>query len=68
VSPEETFAVIKELQRINKQQISNREKVLELSEQLENDIDNDEIRMEIKKLEIENIGLYKRDKQLISKL
>lgn len=47
MSSEETFAVIKELQRINKQQITNREKVLELSEQLENDIDNDEIRMEI---------------------
>jgi hypothetical protein len=60
--------VVKELQIINEKQIANRQKVLELSKLLENDTTNDKVRMDIKKLGIEYIGLSKRDKQLISML
>ena len=60
--------IVKEIQKINEQQIENRKKVLELSKKLEKDVENEKIRMEIKKLEVENIGLSKRDKQLIREL
>jgi hypothetical protein len=60
--------IVKEFQKINEQQIENRKKVLELSKKLEKDTENEKIRMEIKKLEVENIGLSKRDKQLVRKL
>jgi hypothetical protein len=68
ISQEKRLEILKELQRVNKKQISNREKTLELSMKLEEDIANEKIRMDIKKLEIENIALNKRDKELVSKL
>jgi hypothetical protein len=68
MSPEERLKIIKEMQRINEEQVANREKALLLSKELEQDILNQKISMDIKKLEIENIGLHKRFKDLTSKL
>lgn len=65
---EERLERVLEMQRINEKQISNREKSMELAKKLEEDIENERIRLELKKLEIEYMSLYKRHKELVSKL
>ena len=65
---EDRLDIVLKMQRINELQISNREKTLQLSKKLAQDIENEKIRLEIKKLEVENIGLHQRCKELTSKL
>ncbi|MEK3886544.1 hypothetical protein [Bacillus sp. FSL K6-3431] len=68
MSLEERLEIVHQMQKLTEKQITNREKSLELSKQLEENILDDKLRLEIKKLELENITLYKRNKELISKL
>jgi hypothetical protein len=64
----ERLHINKELEWVTKKQIDNAQKRLELSEELEKDLENKVIKNMINELEKENIELNERSTNLISKL
>lgn len=64
----ERLHINKELEWVTKKQIDNAQKRLELSEELEKDLENRVIKNMINELEKENIELNKRSTTLISRL
>ncbi|MED4286873.1 hypothetical protein P4678_25995 [Priestia megaterium] len=64
----ERLHINKELEWVTKKQIDNAQKRLELSEELEKDLENKVIKNMINELEKENIELNERSTNLISRL
>lgn len=65
---EERLKTVKEIEKLVDKQIIYKKRLLELSQSLEKDRNNEEIRSKIKFFEEENERLYEEEKSLISKL